>query len=190
MEKIGMKAEIEIEVTDNKTGHLLDYRRFKMDSFVDVMAAIISAFLLNLWSAYVSIANQAITTMYHAAASDVAGAGDVTKGIVVGTGNTAYDHSQYLLVALIAHGTGSGQLSYGAEIPTPRAWAVSKWTFSKYRVLNNTSGGTITVKEVGIYGYNTLDAKSFMMARDVLVTPVALPDSSSMKVTYSFELVA
>jgi hypothetical protein len=43
-----------------------------------------------------------------------AGAGVTTHGIMVGTGTGAFDFDNYALGTLIAHGTGAGQLQYGA----------------------------------------------------------------------------
>lgn len=76
--------------------------------------------------------------------------GDTTLGIVAGTDNTAPTFTDNALGAKIAHGTGAGQLQYGAT-----GWGLPSATaaeahFRISRVLSNASGGLIHVDEVGI----------------------------------------
>ena len=76
--------------------------------------------------------------------------GVTTHGILAGTGTNAVVITDYNLQALIAHGTGAGQLSYAAMVSS-EGWAVSgsnSWS-TRTRTLTNTSGGDITIKEVG-----------------------------------------
>jgi len=118
---------------------------------------------------------------------------DDTHGICVGTSNQAVSPADYNLVGKIAHGTGAGQLVHGAQ--TYEAIEVvdnnSKWRNT--RPFTNNSGSTITVKEIGII-FGMLDTGSatryFLSCRDVLASPVDVPDGSTLTVRYTVQVTA
>lgn len=84
--------------------------------------------------------------------SVIAASGTVTRGIVVGTGTTAVALTDYVLQTPIAHGTSSGQLSYGTQnVPTFPTISGSSCYFETNRSISNGSGSNITVNEVGLY---------------------------------------
>jgi hypothetical protein len=115
--------------------------------------------------------------------------GDGYQGITVGTGDTAFSVEQYDLVARILHGTTSGKLSYAAEaLPTCAYTALTKtWKSTLFRILNNNSGGSITVKEVGISsGHYNSDLH--FMERSVLTPTVDVPDGARLTVTYEISM--
>lgn len=108
------------------------------------------------------------------------------KGIVVGTDDTAFSKEQYALGAIVAHGTGSGQLVYQASAFDSKAYASKVWTATSKRIFNNNSGGDITVKEVGLYsdyGNNT-----FLTERSVLDPTVTVPNGAQLTVTYEISM--
>jgi len=120
--------------------------------------------------------------------------GDDTRGIMTGTDDTAETFEDFQLIAQVHHGNASGQLVYNAMSTHTIAYDSGSLTLSDtiYRFFNNNSGAPITVKEVGIasrlvIAYN--NAALFLLTRDVLVTPVLVPDSGQLKVSYTNSLV-
>lgn len=109
-------------------------------------------------------------------------------GIVIGTGTTAESFESHNLAAKIVSGTASGQMSYGAgDAPTLSYDAGSKkWTAPLVRILNNNSGASIVVGEVGIV-YDCA-AAAFMFCRDVLASAVTVPNAGQLTVTYTIEM--
>jgi len=120
--------------------------------------------------------------------STLGDAGDVTQGIIVGTSDTPNSLTTYALGGKIAHGTGSGQLLYGAEtvedVTNPSG---NDLQFRITRTFTNNSGATITAKEVGLL-IKKLDsggtARSWLAARDVLPSPVDVPDGATLTIRY------
>ncbi len=114
-------------------------------------------------------------------------------GIVVGTGTAAESFEDYILGAKVAHGTGSGQLSYvdQASITGTLAYTAGTktWAVDIVRILNNNSGGTITIGETGIYYYASSGTKIAMMCRDKLASAVDVVDTAQLTVTYTMEMV-
>jgi hypothetical protein len=124
----------------------------------------------------------------------MAGAADDSYGILVGTDDTAETFEDTTLVAKVAHGNSSGQLAIQATNAHVTAYDSGSKTMSDTlsRFFNNNSGGDITIKEVAIYslllaGYN--DERANLLSRDVLVTPVLVPNTGQLKVSYTNSLV-
>jgi hypothetical protein len=120
--------------------------------------------------------------------STLGDAGDVTQGIIVGTSDTSNTLTTYALSGKIAHGTSSGQLLYGTEtvedVTNPSG---NDLQFRITRTFTNNSGATITVKEVGLL-VKKIDSgftpRSFLVARDVLPSPVDVPDGATLTIRY------
>lgn len=119
-------------------------------------------------------------------------------GIVVGSDNTAFDKKQYALVSVIAHGNGTGQLAYQpmsefstANIPIYTA-GTKTWQQQHARVMNNNSGASITVKEVGMYWfggiYHASSSQCYMVERSVLDPTVAVANGAQLTVTYTISM--
>jgi hypothetical protein len=120
-----------------------------------------------------------------------------TNGIVVGTSDTAFSIEQYSLGTLITHGNGAGQLAYnisthsgyGSGCPIPAYTGGTKtWETSHSRIFNNNSGGSITVKEVGIYSSGSFGLSAIMMERSVLSPTLAVADGAQLTVTYAISM--
>lgn len=114
-----------------------------------------------------------------------------TMGIVVGTGSTAVNIADYNLATKIAHGTGSGQLSYSSStvtsIPAVVTGALSaQLTLS--RSFANASGGIITVNEIGLNGRTMSENNPFywktLFARDVIAGGITVPNGSTLTLNY------
>jgi len=113
-------------------------------------------------------------------------------GIVIGTGSTAVTIDDYKLDSQIMQGTGSGQMRHLASTPSCPSVAGSNCDFLTSRTFLNNSGGSITVRESGIYcrvkgptyyGYACI-------VRDVLATPQAVPDGGSITIDYTLRITA
>jgi hypothetical protein len=109
------------------------------------------------------------------------------SGITVGTGDTAFGVNQYALVAAIANGNGAGQLAYSAGVGgTPSYNGGTKiWSVIHSRIMNNNSGGSITIKESGVYCVGT---NTFMQERSVLSPTVAVANGAQLTVTYTISM--
>lgn len=120
------------------------------------------------------------------------GAGDLTKGPVVGTGSTVVAISDYKLDVLVAHGSGAGQLEYMAT-PIVGATTVSAPDayFTIQRVMVNNSGGDITLQEVGLYAHGDSPIVTFCVARDLVGGGGQLvPNLGSATLTYTIQITA
>jgi len=113
---------------------------------------------------------------------------DDTYGIAVGTGDLPNSLNTCSLDQKISHGTGAGQLLYGApfyqDVYSPSSGVLE---FKLGRTFTNVSGATITVKEVGII-VRTFDAgvqaMSVLIARDV-ITPINVQNGYTLTVIYT-----
>lgn len=121
-------------------------------------------------------------------------AGDATNGnngIVVGTGTTTPAGTDTKLVTIIGDGSSTGQLVYGANTNTGgMAVGASIVSFDITRSFGNSSGGTITVEEIGI---DTVHIESggpnfrvFLLVRDI-TGGIAVLDGETLTVTYTFK---
>jgi len=110
-----------------------------------------------------------------------------TPGIYCGTGDTPVTIEDYYLESLAA-------LDLLAMTVSEAAIADSHCYFLVSRSFLNTTGATITVREVGISVYvgktGTPESTTCMVIRDVLVAPQAIPDGGGITVDYTLEVVA
>jgi hypothetical protein len=79
------------------------------------------------------------------------GAAQNNYGLVFGTGTNAEAVTDTKLQTIIAHGVGAGQLSYGACAVGAATTSGTDTSFTVTRSCTNSSGGTITTQELGIY---------------------------------------
>jgi len=134
--------------------------------------------------------NQYVNSAHRGAASNT------NIGIVVGTGDTAESFDDYSLTNIIANGVSTGQMQYQEMSALNGVWDGdnNKFIQTVERYFINNSGGSITVKESGIYscifykGMSSPVKDHFMLARDVLSTPVAVAHESQIKVTYTIQI--
>jgi hypothetical protein len=133
-------------------------------------------------------ANGSSLNNYYMNLSTCGDTGDVTQGIIIGTSDTPNTLTTYALGGKIPHGTGSGQLLYNPEsvedVTNPSG---NDLQFRLTRTFTNNSGSTITVKEVGLL-VKKCDSggasRSFLVARDVLPSPVDVPDGATLTIRY------
>jgi hypothetical protein len=191
------KAVIEFEVR-NKDGKLIQKGKFPAKSWVGNIIRLLNA-LWNRWAnaaqagIYYIVTPSVLLDTSNTARSLIIGtsdtgyfggaapAGDTSAGILVGTSDTPVSLAQYSLMGLIAHGTGAGQLSYGATNVEDLTTGTT-YFFRIIRTFTNNSGATVTVKELGLF-LKPLP-QSFMFARDVPASPINVPNGSTLTLRY------
>ena len=114
------------------------------------------------------------------------------KGIIVGTSSTAVAVADDNLVAPIANGTSAGQFVYYGCWGLNYTTGASSASFDVERIFKNSSGGSITVAEIGIYctatNQTTPSASQvfgFCILRDVISPTVAVGNGEYLKVKYT-----
>jgi hypothetical protein len=115
-------------------------------------------------------------------------------GIIVGGGTKVVSPTDYNLASKIAHGSGAGQLDYGPHTITSSYSATSSYAEIS-RTLTNISGNDVTVREVGLAARNfwkdtagiRYDVK-YIIARDILPTPIKVPALATLLVRYRVSL--
>jgi hypothetical protein len=119
---------------------------------------------------------------------------DDTYGIVVGTGTAPVTPTDYMLASKIPHGTGSGQLDYDTHTIASSYTSSSSYAEIS-RVFVNKSGSDVVVREVGLIAWNYFKDTSavrnnvkFLVARDVLPSPVTVKNLGSLTVRYRISL--
>ena len=108
------------------------------------------------------------------------------RGIVVGSGSTASTFGDTKLESLIDHGTGSGELEHGDDTITINE-SDGEIDSETERTFTNSSGGDVTVREVGIHGStssnSTFETNLHLVLREVLDEDIVIPDSGTITVT-------
>jgi len=109
-------------------------------------------------------------------------------GILIGTGGTAWNRNQYCLDEQITGDVvthGNMEIEDGTEDPV-EPYVRLKRTFT------NNSGIDITVREIGLFfnyylygGIGEVETNyNYMVIRDVLETPITIPNGESLTVKY------
>lgn len=112
----------------------------------------------------------------------VAAAGDISDGIVVGSGSTVVTNDDYKLATIITHGSGSGQLSYDEVTFPPITTVGNTVTIPVKRVIQNTSSGAVTIQEIGLYVRGQF---TIMILRDILSPQVVLNPGELVAIIYN-----
>jgi hypothetical protein len=112
-----------------------------------------------------------------------------TYGVMVGTGITAPTIDDYQMETKIAHGIGAGQMQYSAVSFGAPASDGTTSQFTITRDFANQSGGSITVREVGLivtgYQYETGTTRYFLTIRDAV--NIAVPNGETLTVNYRIQ---
>lgn len=119
------------------------------------------------------------------------------NGIVVGTGTTAVAPTDYQLATQILDGTTSGTLEHFPCAGTNFTTAGSTASFDMERLFRNSSGGSITVNEVGMYGaYDEFSGFSvsvlahFCLIRDIVSPGFTINNGEYMRIVYTLSVTA
>lgn len=114
---------------------------------------------------------------------------DSTEGIWVGSGTTAQVMNDFALATQIAHGDGVNQLRHFDMFADERDWDGGTRQFTVYirRYFTNHYSGTVNCREIGLVGEFTQYTWNgvAMVARDVLVSPIALAEHDLLRVEYT-----
>ena len=195
-----LEAYCEIEVRD-ASGKLLTFRKFKAKSWLPQFLGLIKGqFMLpyggtNSGNAPVTDTSGSVrlypiggAEAYNGGLCLYAGDGVGDYGLVVGSSDNPNTVNTYTMGAIIPHGNASGQLYYGATtMENPQnPTGTNNWFFRIIRTFTNNSGGSITVKEIGLI-VKTLDSggttRYFLIARDV-ISPVTVPAGATLTIRY------
>lgn len=123
------------------------------------------------------------------------GDADSSKGIVVGSGVTPFDPTQYSLESLIPHGMETGQLDYQAQQDLGLEELSDRYRIGFSRIFTNLSGGNITISEIGIYAYHRVllgtaqhpvinKTVRYLVFRKTLPTSAIISHLASFKITW------
>jgi len=190
---------IEFEVRD-KDGKIIQKGRQKAHSWTGNIIRLLSAIFYGPTSIYsqsmsycgtrtdlVDTSNSARPVCFaYTYLGSNAGAGQDSFGIVVGSSDAPVTLDQYALQAKIANGSSAGQLLYNAST-IENLTVGTTYYFRVIRTFSNNSGGTITVKEIGLYVQLPTSASSYstyMFARDVIASGISVPNGSVLTLRY------
>jgi hypothetical protein len=117
--------------------------------------------------------------------------GVLIRGIVLGTGNTAFSVTDINLGTRIDHGSNAGQLHYLDVSNTVIRETTSTNTirYSFYRPVENRSGSNITVTEAGLFVNGSATNGSYMIDRHVLDSPLVITNGEIVNIKWDFEYV-
>lgn len=114
-------------------------------------------------------------------------------GLRVGSGDAAVTPVDWEMQTLIHHGTGAGNLSYGAQTVEAVTVVGQNSSFRVSRPFTNSTGSTVTVKEIGAamgLTDNAYVVRYLCYLRDVLPAVVPVPDGSTFTLRYTFTVTA
>lgn len=119
------------------------------------------------------------------------GIGEVTRGILVGTGTNVPTINDYTIQTLIPHGTGLGQLQYSAvTFGAPSSDATTS-QFTVTRNFANGSGAQVTVYELTLVVQSYADSYVqyyHMLIRDMIPGGIAVPNGQTLTVNYRIQV--
>lgn len=119
-------------------------------------------------------------------------AGDSSFGLVAGRGTAPVSIDDFRLATQYTEGSSSGQLVHSACSVESLAISGGVASFRVVRTFTNAYTSSQTITEVGLiarfthYEYNQFTETRFLIARDLLVTPIVLDPSKSVTFRYLF----
>jgi len=117
--------------------------------------------------------------------------GTTQYGLVLGTDDTPVAIDDYKLGAEIANGYIADTMFREASDNTPAVVVGNNCSFKTNRTFVNWSGGSITVKEMGIICVFYSGGNKYMQAtRDVFVTPLVVVYGGGVVAEYTLEVEA
>ena len=169
----------------DKEGKLISEHEHEANSFVkQFLQFLINRFLDAVTISITDTGNINRSASALAGVVDAASGADIL-GIVVGTGINAVTISDYTLQTKIANGAGAGQLSYGACTVDANVTIDGSTAYVQiYRTFTNSSGGAITIKEIGIIG--SYSSYKFLLERSLSENTIA--NAASATLTYKISI--
>jgi len=191
-----MELLVRLVVKDSKGRIIKDTGTKPSRSFVIAFLTFISACMRETTLNPIDITNTA--RIYYATGAFQtflinAGVGGTDRGIVIGSGSTPATNTDYKLETMIAHGSGAGQMTYGAQVVNAAGVVGANVDLVIQRTYTNNSGGDVTINEVGLYNRRAVayapdppgGACTHCSIRDVLVSAVIVPNMCSVTVYYT-----
>ena len=111
-------------------------------------------------------------------------------GIVLGSGTAAVIPTDDNLQTKINHGTAAGEIEYlGHIFPKDVTTSGSDASFTIERLFLNSSGGDVTINEMGLYNASqTGDVYIYCFIRDLVSPAVVVANGEYLKVTYTIQV--
>ena len=116
-----------------------------------------------------------------------------TTGIVVGTGTTAVAPTDFALATQILDGTSSGTLEHFPSSGTNFNTSGSTASFDLERLFRNSSGGSITINEAGVYcviDENSSVTGHICLIRDIVSPGFVVNNGEYMRIVYTISVTA
>jgi hypothetical protein len=121
--------------------------------------------------------------------------GNATYGILIGSGASAGgtpSPAQSNMIALIPHGTSSGQIEYGAVTVNPPTVSGQTTSFTISRSYTNVSGATLSVTEIGLAvqmtGFAMTTSNIVLIAYDIPSSAISVQNGQTLTITYTFSV--
>src|SRR3990167_2462843 len=120
------------------------------------------------------------------------------SGIVVGTGTTAVTPTDTALTTIVADGVSASTLEYFPCSATSFTTSATQGSFALERLFRNSSSGSITINEVGVYAMNS-KAGGFnghqqpfhcCIIRDIVSPGFAVANGEYMRIIYTITVTA
>ena len=177
-----LKVKYRVEVHDAK-GNLVKAGKWKNShSFVKnfgIHLYVLMAHKYNVASELITIFNTSNVSKYIRASTPatqsffacLSDSGDAAYGIVAGLGTNPVDNDDYNLQTKCANGIGANQLQYGSHSNIAPVEIGTDIVFQIQRTVTNSSGATITLKEIGIIvdsQDSIASAQYFLVLRDLV----------------------
>jgi len=156
-------------------------RKRKCHSFVVAFIQNLGGMLGSAKNTFIDTGNTSRTEYHLNDFKTSANSGVAYLGSVVGTGNAAVTINDYKLATAIAHGSGAGQLLYSACTVAIPSFTDTTGTLIVSRLFTNSSGGTITVEEIGIYCKDSVPYY-YLIARDL--STIVVTDGTILTLNY------
>ena len=114
-------------------------------------------------------------------------AGDLSAGIIFGTGTTAPSALDYKIETIIPEGVGANQLSYAVMLGSvaPSSFGFDT-TFRVQRSATNNTGNDVPVSEVALYLKNAYG--TFCIYRDLYTPSVTVPNLQTLNTIIEFKI--
>ena len=117
------------------------------------------------------------------------------NGIVVGTGSTAVAPTDFKLATQVVDGTTAGTLEHLTCAGTNLTTSATAGSFDVERLFRNSSGGSITINEIGIYCLQATDSSAnqvnhFCILRDLVSPGFAVANLEYMRAIYTLTVTA
>lgn len=170
----------------DKDGKLISETEHEANSFVKTF---LQTVLIRLFDSItvncIDTGGAGRNTSYLANSYVDAAANNDDYGILVGTGANAVTITDYALQTKIADGAGAGQLLYGAcTVDADVSVDGSTAYFQLYRTFTNSSGGSITIKEIGVVKYSG----TYYLLLERSLSENTIADAASSTLTYKISI--